>query len=99
MSVGYVDGQVFERVDKPGRYVVVCEVRDESHPKGLGSPYGGSACALPWPYVPEFVIKDDHARSRRVEIALEHAHPFDVVILCRSLPSHGDQVWRYVEGT
>jgi hypothetical protein len=77
MTSEYEVGQVFEH-RATGRRVVVVQVRPPDHPKGNGY---DSAIAVPF---------DDHATW---EDALDAAHPFDVTILCRAQPSHGDEVY------
>lgn len=72
-------GQVYKHVST-GEHVVVLEVRDEHHPRGLGSD-GPSACA--WP------IRDD-----TVEFSAEDLHIFDCVILAPNQEHHGDKVWK-----
>lgn len=87
--MSYELGQVFELIGPgvvmPAIYdqVIVVDVRDGDHPKGLGKGLP-SALAVP------------HDDGVSWQVSLEEAHPLDVVILCRELPHHGDEVWRRV---
>jgi hypothetical protein len=78
-------GQVYRSREGITKYVLVLEVRDEQHERGLGEGYGDSACA--WPVDP-----------RQRAILVDDLHPFDVHILCDRLPSHGDARWELITG-
>lgn len=104
--VPYELGQVFERLGiasyMPAKYVVVCEVRDEDHEKGLGK---GLPCALALPWKPDsYAVKEyrlstdplEFSAESRVALVMADCHVFDVTILCREQPHHGDEVWRLV---